>query len=198
MTAGKLGVVCPATIASATSSIAHVSGPGRRDKSKRRWFRPRWFDGPRLSKGKPEAPNDHSGSLARGTEADAKRFDSAHAFHIKKEVTMSGRLGAVIALQALILTAAVPAAYAAGNSAGVQSIRSDQMRASKVIGSNVFDRQNIKIGSVQDLIVDKAGRIDSVVVDVGSYLGVGGKNVAVPMTDIKTDNNRLTLNRTKA
>jgi len=36
-----------------------------------------------------------------------------------------------------------------------------------------------------------------VVVDVGSFLGVGGKYVAVPPTDIKTDNNRLTLDRTK-
>src|SRR5579862_1282664 len=111
---------------------------------------------------------------------------------------MNGRLGAVIVLQALVLTTAVPAAYAAGNQAGTQSIRSDQMRASKVIGSSVYDRQNTKIGSVQDLILDKSGRIDSVVVDVGSYLGVGGKDVAVPLTDIKTDNNRLTLNRTKA
>ena len=39
--------------------------------------------------------------------------------------------------------------------------------------------------------------IDLVVVDVGSFLGMGGKNVAVKLSDIKTDNNRLTLDRTK-
>ena len=35
------------------------------------------------------------------------------------------------------------------------------------------------------------------VVDVGSFVGIGGKNVAVKWSDIKTDNNRLTLDRTK-
>jgi hypothetical protein len=36
-----------------------------------------------------------------------------------------------------------------------------------------------------------------VIVDVGSFLGMGGKNVAVKLSDLKTDNNRLTLDRTK-
>jgi hypothetical protein len=36
-----------------------------------------------------------------------------------------------------------------------------------------------------------------VVVDVGSFLGMGGKYVAIPLSDIKTDHNRLTLDRTK-
>jgi hypothetical protein len=35
------------------------------------------------------------------------------------------------------------------------------------------------------------------VIDVGSFLGMGGKDVAVLPSDIKTDNNRLTLDRTK-
>ena len=35
------------------------------------------------------------------------------------------------------------------------------------------------------------------VVDVGAFLGMGGKDVAVHLSDIKTDNNRLTLDMTK-
>jgi sporulation protein YlmC with PRC-barrel domain len=76
-------------------------------------------------------------------------------------------------------------------------IQPNQMRASKMIGSAVYDVQNRDIGKVRDLIVDKDGKIDLVVVDVGSFLGMGGKNVAVKLSDIKTDNNRLTLDRTK-
>jgi sporulation protein YlmC with PRC-barrel domain len=81
--------------------------------------------------------------------------------------------------------------------AAAQTIKPDQMRASKVIGSAVYDRQNQKIGSVKDLILDKDGRVDDIVVDVGSFLGAGGKYVAVKPTEIRTDNNRLTLDRTK-
>jgi sporulation protein YlmC with PRC-barrel domain len=114
----------------------------------------------------------------------------------------------VTATVAMALAAAVPAAYAqtsttrdtraaAPNGAPALTIQPDEMRASKMIGSTVYDIQNRKIGSVQDLILDKSGKVDAVVVDVGSFLGMGGKNVAIAPGDIKTDNNRLTLDRTK-
>jgi sporulation protein YlmC with PRC-barrel domain len=76
-------------------------------------------------------------------------------------------------------------------------IRSDQVRASKIIGSAVYDAQNRDIGKVEDLILDKDGTVADVVIDVGSFLGVGGKYVAVRMSDLNSDNNRLTLDRTK-
>jgi sporulation protein YlmC with PRC-barrel domain len=111
------------------------------------------------------------------------------------------------AAMALALAAAVPA-YAqtgtmhdthatAANETLPHGIQSDEVRASKMIGSAVYDVQNRKIGSVADLILNKDGKIDAVVVDVGSFLGMGGKDVAVLPSDIKTDNNRLTLDRTK-
>lgn len=85
----------------------------------------------------------------------------------------------------------------ATNPAGSDQILPTQMRASKMIGANVYDRQNEKLGTVQDLVLDKDGRVAAVVVSVGSVVGVGGKNVAVRMSDIKADNNRLTLDKTK-
>jgi len=85
----------------------------------------------------------------------------------------------------------------ATNPAGSDQILPTQMRASKIIGANVYDRQNEKLGTVQDLVLDKDGRVAAVVVSVGSVVGVGGKNVAVRMSDIKADNNRLTLDKTK-
>jgi len=78
-----------------------------------------------------------------------------------------------------------------------QTITSSQVRASKIIGSSVYDVNNQKIGSVQDLVLNKDGRAVVAVVDVGSFLGVGGKDVAVSLNDIKTDNDRLTLDRSK-
>jgi sporulation protein YlmC with PRC-barrel domain len=77
------------------------------------------------------------------------------------------------------------------------SIQPDQVRASKMIGSTVYDMRNRDIGSVKDLVLDKDGRVASVVIDVGSFLGFGGKYVAVRLSDLNSDNNRLTLNRTK-
>ena len=84
---------------------------------------------------------------------------------------------------ALALAAAAPVASA--QTAATHSIQTDEIRASKMIGS------------VDDVILNKNGKVDAVVIDVGSFLGMGGKDVAVLPSDIKTDNNRLTLDRTK-
>jgi sporulation protein YlmC with PRC-barrel domain len=80
---------------------------------------------------------------------------------------------------------------------GESRIQPDQIRASKMIGATVYDVQNRNIGSVKDLVLDRNGQVASVVVDVGAFLGMGGKYVAVPPRDIKTNNNRLTLDMTK-
>jgi sporulation protein YlmC with PRC-barrel domain len=105
---------------------------------------------------------------------------------------------------AAILAAAAPAAYAQTRTmpethAAVPShmIQPDEVRASKMIGSTVYDVQNRSIGSVKDIVLNRSGTVDAVVLDVGSFLGMGGKYVAIPLSDIKTDNNRLTLDRSK-
>ena len=99
-----------------------------------------------------------------------------------------------------VLVGSMPVAFAKDthqSSQRQETIQPDQMRASKMIGSRVYDLQNRNIGKVNDLIVNRQGNIDSVIVDVGSFLGMGGKNVAVKPSDFKTDNNRLTLDVTK-
>ena len=108
------------------------------------------------------------------------------------------------AVFAAIIATAAPAAFAqthptTDTRATVTSntIQHDEIRASKMLGSSVYDMQNRNIGSVKDLVLNKDGKVDAVVVDVGSFLGMGGKFVAVPISDIKTDNNRLTLDRNK-
>jgi sporulation protein YlmC with PRC-barrel domain len=78
------------------------------------------------------------------------------------------------------------------------AIQSDQMRASKVIGSTVYDSQGAKIGDIKDLILDHDGQVANVILDVGAFLGMGGKYVAVSMKDLTLNKDHLTLDRTKA
>ena len=106
------------------------------------------------------------------------------------------------AVFAAIVAAAAPGAFAQTSTmpathTAVTShiIQSDEVRASKMMGSTVYDLQNRDIGKVKDLVLNKDGKIDAVVLDVGTFLGMGGKYVAVPLSDIKTDHN--TLDRTK-
>jgi sporulation protein YlmC with PRC-barrel domain len=55
----------------------------------------------------------------------------------------------------------------------------NDIRASKLIGSNVYGADNAKIGDVNDLLLDSNGNVRAVVVGVGGFLGVGEKEVAM-------------------
>src|ERR671932_218576 len=54
------------------------------------------------------------------------------------------------------------------------------MRGSKLIGTEVIGQDHVRIGSIDDLLVDRDGRIRAVVIGVGGLLGIGEKNIAGP------------------
>ena len=65
----------------------------------------------------------------------------------------------------------------------------------------VYDPKEAKIGDVDDVLVDKAGKVTGLVVGVGGFLGAGEKDVIVPFTAVKTakknDKWWLTLDQSK-
>ncbi|MBS0530374.1 MAG: PRC-barrel domain-containing protein [Proteobacteria bacterium] len=58
-------------------------------------------------------------------------------------------------------------------------------RSSKVVGLNVYNDANEKVGSISDLLLDKSGNIKAAVIGVGGFLGVGEHLVAVPFDKLK-------------
>jgi hypothetical protein len=71
-------------------------------------------------------------------------------------------------------------------------------RASKVIGSSVYSDHDEKVGSIDDLLVGKDGKINAVI-SVGGFLGMGTKYVEVPYSQLifgntqKDSDNRVVL-----
>jgi len=65
----------------------------------------------------------------------------------------------------------------------------DQVSANTYIGQSVYNGQNESIGNVNDLIMKKDGGLVAAVVGVGGFLGIGEKNVAVPMEKITVAQN---------
>jgi len=53
-------------------------------------------------------------------------------------------------------------------------------RASKVKGSSVYNDKNEKVGSIDDLIIDRNDHVVYAVLSVGGFLGMGNHLVAVP------------------
>ena len=58
-------------------------------------------------------------------------------------------------------------------------------RTSKMVGLNVYNESNEKVGSISDLLTDKNGDIKAAVIGVGGFLGVGEHLVAVDFDKLK-------------
>src|SRR5947209_11341825 len=72
-----------------------------------------------------------------------------------------------------------------------QTDTANEWRMTKLKGLNVYNNNNEKLGSIEDLLVDKSGQIKAAVIGVGGFLGIGDHQVAVPFTDLQFvyDNN---------
>jgi sporulation protein YlmC with PRC-barrel domain len=60
-----------------------------------------------------------------------------------------------------------------------------QWRASKLMGLNVYNDANEKLGDINELILDKDGKVSAVVIGVGGFLGMGEHDIAVSMDKLK-------------
>jgi sporulation protein YlmC with PRC-barrel domain len=91
---------------------------------------------------------------------------------------------AVIAGPAYAQTAdRAPAATTAGSHE--RMMLKDNWRASKLMGLDVYNEANEKLGDINELILDKNGRINAVVIGVGGFLGMGEHDIAVSMDKLK-------------
>jgi sporulation protein YlmC with PRC-barrel domain len=61
---------------------------------------------------------------------------------------------------------------------------SDEWRAANYIGQPIVNASGVKIGDVNDLLFDRSGKITTVVIGVGGFLGLGEKRVALPFEAI--------------
>jgi sporulation protein YlmC with PRC-barrel domain len=66
---------------------------------------------------------------------------------------------------------------------------------------DVYDPSNNKIGEIEDVLIDKSGKISAVIISVGGFLGMDTKDVAAPFSAIhatmKDNKWWLTMNTTK-
>ncbi|OLP45907.1 photosystem reaction center subunit H [Rhizobium oryziradicis] len=60
----------------------------------------------------------------------------------------------------------------------------DQVAASNYIDQDVYTAGDKSIGKINDLIMQKDGTVVAAVIGVGGFLGMGEKNVAVPISKI--------------
>lgn len=86
---------------------------------------------------------------------------------------------------------------------GYSAVPPDALTAEMLTGANVRDVNDTSIAEVSDLVLTEDGRVTHVVLDVGGFLGIGSKSVALPiesLTIAKGEDDRVSVwaNATKA
>jgi sporulation protein YlmC with PRC-barrel domain len=80
---------------------------------------------------------------------------------------------------------AAPAATTSPAASGEKMMLKGKWRASKLMGLDVYNEANEKLGDVNELILDKDGKVHAVVIGVGGFLGMGEHDIAVSMDKLK-------------
>jgi sporulation protein YlmC with PRC-barrel domain len=79
---------------------------------------------------------------------------------------------------------------------------SNAFLASNLIGSSGYSPSNENVGDVNDIVFSKDGKVQAIIIGVGGFLGLGEKDVAVPMEKLqfaRDENNRwkFTINASR-
>jgi sporulation protein YlmC with PRC-barrel domain len=62
------------------------------------------------------------------------------------------------------------------------------LTASSIIGDNVVNPDKDQLGKIKDIMIDLTnGRIEYIVIELGGFLGMGGKYFAIPFALLKVD-----------
>jgi len=69
--------------------------------------------------------------------------------------------------------------------AGMTLVEPTKISANDLINTTVYDPDARNIGEVHDVVMTKDGKIDAVVLDVGGFLGIGEKPVALAFEDLE-------------
>jgi sporulation protein YlmC with PRC-barrel domain len=82
-------------------------------------------------------------------------------------------------------TGSPPAMSGPASGQFLTQMQPNTMRGSKLMGVDVYGSDNQKIGDIDEVIIDRDGRIQAVVVGVGGFLGIGTKDVAFAYSQLQ-------------
>ena len=83
----------------------------------------------------------------------------------------------------------------------MSSLPSDSWTVTNYYKQDVYDKNQNTVGKIDDVLIDKSGKITTLIVGVGGFLGAGEKDVALPFAAVQPEkkNNKwyLTVDESK-
>src|SRR3712207_3932480 len=71
------------------------------------------------------------------------------------------------------------------------------MRGEEMIGQTLYGTDGEEIGEIDNVVMSQGGSTPEALVGVGGFLGIGERNVAIPLNQIQMQGDRLTTAMTK-
>ena len=102
-----------------------------------------------------------------------------------RTLILGGLLASAMLLPALAQTNSPPASSAPVAQSTAPNTDGEMWRASKLIGLTVYNDQDEKLGDISEILLDKSGKADFVVIGVGGFLGIGQQDIMVEMSKLK-------------
>ena len=64
----------------------------------------------------------------------------------------------------------------------------ERLTASSIVGDNILDRGGVRLGCIEDLMINlRTGMVEYAIVELGSLLGTGGRLFAIPFTALEVE-----------
>ena len=102
-----------------------------------------------------------------------------------RTLILGGLLASAMLVSALAQTNPPPASPAPAAQSTAPKAHGEMWRSSKLIGLNVYNDQDEKLGAISEILLDKSGKVDFVVIGVGGFLGIGQHDIMVEMSKLK-------------
>ena len=94
-----------------------------------------------------------------------------------RTLILGGLLASAMLVPALAQTTPPPASQAPAAQSTAPKARGEMWRSSKLIGLNVYNDQDEKLGAISEILLEKSGKVDFVVIGVGGFLGIGAHDI---------------------
>ena len=131
--------------------------------------------------GAPEYLRPAMGDQAAMTDADKDGMENVPVVNEAISDTAEAAPDATVAPEATSEMAAAPADGTMALPEGYAAVAPEALTAETLTGADVRDATDASIAEVSDLVLSPEGQVTDVVLDVGGFLGIGAKSVAIPM-----------------
>jgi sporulation protein YlmC with PRC-barrel domain len=102
-----------------------------------------------------------------------------------RTLILGGLLASAMLVPALAQTNPPTASPAPAAQSTAPKVHGEMWRSSKLIGLNVYNDQKEKLGDISEVLLDKSGKVDGIVIGVGGFLGMGQHDIMVEMSKLK-------------